>query len=137
VPELVIQDREDFFARACFRSVRVDLLFTSNPLFKTVQERFATAHHFAELEVPATTVEGLIVLKLYALPSLYRQFDWDRVYVYESDVKQLLARYKPDMEPLFSFLAPHMMASDLGELRKLVFEEQKRLSNAKQQQPGE
>src|SRR5580700_5713251 len=33
IPELEIRDRQDFFARAQFRSVRVDLLFTFNPLF--------------------------------------------------------------------------------------------------------
>jgi hypothetical protein len=91
-----------------------------------VQERFATRHRFAELDVPAVTVEGLIVLKLYALPSLYGQFDWDRVYVYEGDIKQLLARYKPDTSALMTLLKPHVLESDLRELRRLVDEEQKR-----------
>jgi hypothetical protein len=35
IPELEIRERQDFFARAQFRSVQVDLLFTFNPLFKT------------------------------------------------------------------------------------------------------
>src|ERR1035438_6919920 len=74
IPELEIRNRQDFFARAQFRSVQVDLLFTFNPLFKAVAEKFAAIHSFSELNVPAATVEGLIVLKLYALPSLYRQF---------------------------------------------------------------
>jgi hypothetical protein len=122
VPELVIQDREDFFARACFRSVRVVLLLTSNPLFKIVQERFATAHHFAELEVPATTVEGLIVLKLYALPSLYRQMDLDRAALYETDITLLLARHRPELEPLLSLVEPHVELGDKPELRKIAAE---------------
>jgi len=126
VPELNLLDRDDFFVRGRFRSVQVDLLLTTNPLFKLVEERFATKHRFAELEVPAATVEGLIVLKLYALPSLCRQLDWDWVYVYESDVKQLLARYEPDMEPLFGLLERYMLASDLRELRKFVAEDQQR-----------
>jgi hypothetical protein len=126
VPELEVIEENGFFARARFRSVRVDLLLTSNPLFKTIEQRFATEHQFAELKVPAVTVEGLIVLKLYALPSLYRQFDWDRVYLYESDIKQLLARYNPEMPPLFALLEPHILASDLRELRNLVAEEQQR-----------
>src|ERR1039457_3358798 len=78
IPELALEDKNDFFARAKFRSVQVDLLLTQNPLFKIVAEKFAAKHRFAELEVPAVTVEGLIVLKLYALPSLYRQMDLDR-----------------------------------------------------------
>jgi hypothetical protein len=95
IPELVIEDESDYFARAKFRSGQVNLLLTKNRLFKRVEENFATKHRFAELDVPTVTVEGLIVLKLYALPSLYRQFDWDRIYLYESDVKLLLARHKP------------------------------------------
>ncbi|MBU6401324.1 MAG: hypothetical protein KGS61_13495 [Verrucomicrobia bacterium] len=130
MPELEIRDRQDFFMRAQFRSVRVDLLLTTHPLFKTVEERFATKHRFAELEVPATTVEGLIVLKLFALPSLYRQLDWDRVYVYESDIKILLAQFKPRVQPLFELLEPHILASDLKELREIVVEAQQRIARA-------
>ena len=130
VPELKVLNREDCFVRGSFRTLQVDLLLTSNPLFQTVQERFATKHRFAELEVPAVSVEGLIVLKLYALPSLFRQLDWDRVYVYESDIKQLLARYQPDVEPLLALLKPHVLPSDLGEMRKLIDEERERRSRA-------
>jgi len=130
VPELEIRDRQDFFARAQFRSVQVDLLFTFNPLFKTVAEKFATVHSFAELNVPAATVEGLIVLKLYALPSLYRQFDWERIYVYESDIKTLLALHRPAVEPLFKLLEPHLLPSDIVELKKIVADEQQRFAKA-------
>jgi hypothetical protein len=128
IPELEIRERRDFFARAQFRSVQVDLLFTFNPVFKMVAEKFAAKHRFAELEIPTVTVEGLLVLKLYALPSLYRQFDWDRIYLYEGDIKQLLARDKPKMEPLFQLLEPHLLATDLAELRKIVSLEQERIA---------
>src|SRR5712691_463215 len=64
IPELNLLARDEFFVRGRFRSVQVDLLLTTNPLFKTVEERFATKHRFAELEVPVATVEGLILLKL-------------------------------------------------------------------------
>jgi hypothetical protein len=130
IPELEIRDRQDFFARAQFRSVQVDLLFTFNPVFKIVAEKFATKHRFAELEIPTVTVEGLMVLKLYALPSLYRQFDWDRIYLYEGDLKLLLARHKPKVEPLFKLLEPHLLATDLTELRKIVSLEQERIAKA-------
>ena len=70
IPELKIEDRSDFFARGKFRSIQVDLLLTKNPLFKIVAEKFATRHSFDELTVPTATVEGMILLKLFALPSL-------------------------------------------------------------------
>jgi hypothetical protein len=130
IPELEIRDRRDFFARAQFRSVQVDLRFTFNPVFQMVAEKFATRRRFAELEIPTVTVEGLIVLKLYALPSLYRQVDWDRIYLYEGDIKLLLARHKPRVEPLFQLLEPHLLATDLTELRKIVSLEQERIARA-------
>jgi len=132
IRELEIRERRDFFARAQFRSVQVDLLFTFNPVFKMVAEKFATRHRFAELEIPTVTVEGLVVLKLYALPSLYRQFDWDRIYLYEGDIKLLLARHKPKVEPLFKLLEPHLLATDLAELRKIVSLEQERIARAEE-----
>jgi hypothetical protein len=130
LPELTIEDRNDFFARGKFRSIQVDLLLTVNPLFKVVLEQFAAKHPFEELTVPTATVEGIIVLKLFALPSLYRQFDWNRIYVYESDIKLLLALHKPAMEPLFKLLEPYISQTDLKELQKIIFEEQQRIAKA-------
>ncbi len=122
IPELEVLEQKDCFVRAHFRSVQVDLLLTSNPLFRIVEERFATRHHFAELEVPATTVEGLIVLKLYALPSLYRQLEMDRVALYENDITMLLARHSPKTEPLLQLVEQHVEPGDTKELRAILSE---------------
>ena len=122
IPELEIRDRQDFFARAQFRSVQVDLLFTFNPLFKTVAEKFATVHAFAELNVPAATVEGLIVLKLYALPSLYRQFQMDRAALYENDITMLIANHSPALEPLIALATREMEPGNQAELKKIISE---------------
>jgi len=128
LPELVIEDRNDFFARGKFKSIQVDLLLTKNPLFKIVAEKFATKHSFAELTVPTATVEGMILLKLFALPSLYRQLDWARIHAYEGDIKTLLALHKPAMEPLFALLEKHILPTDLKELKKIVSDEQQRIA---------
>jgi hypothetical protein len=130
LPELKIEDRNDFFARGKFKSIQVDLLLTKNPLFKIVAEKFATQHPFDELAVPTATIEGMMLLKLFALPSLYRQFDWERIHIYEGDVKTLLALHKPAMEQLFNLLEPHIPPTDLKELKKIVSEEQQRIAKA-------
>ena len=130
LPELKIEDRNDFFARGKYKSIQVDLLLTRNPLFKIVLEKFATKHSFAELTVPTATVAGMVLLKLFALPSLYRQFDWERIHVYESDIKTLLALHRPAMEPLFALLEKHILPTDLKELKRLVSEEQQRIAKA-------
>ena len=70
------------FPGADFEDLRVDFLLTTNPLFAMVQEGYATRHTFRERRIPCATVEGLILLKLYALPSLYRQGNFARVGLY-------------------------------------------------------
>jgi hypothetical protein len=130
LPELKIEDRNELFARAKFKSIQVDLLLTTHPLFKIVGEKFAANHPFAELTVPTATIEGMILLKLFALPSLYRQFDWARIHVYEGDVKTLLALHKPATEPLFTLLEKHILPTDLTELKKIVLDEQQRIAKA-------
>ncbi|MGO8763601.1 MAG: hypothetical protein ACLQSR_00515 [Limisphaerales bacterium] len=122
IPEIVVEDKSEFFARGKFKSVQVDVLLTRNPLFKMVAEAFSTRHSFAELEIPAATAEGLIVLKLYALPSLYWQFDMDRAAVYENDITLLIARHSPVIEPLIALAIKDMEPSDQVELQKIAAE---------------
>ena len=121
-PELVVEEENDFFARAKFRSVQVDLLLTRNPFFKLVGEKFMTKHRFAELEVPAVSVEGLILLKLYALPSLYRQMDLDRAALYETDITLLMANHSPELEPLTGLVFQEMESGDQMELTNIIAE---------------
>jgi len=132
LPELVIEERNDFFARGKFKSIQVDLLLTKNPLFKIVAEKFATKHPFAELEVPAATAAGLIVLKLFALPSLYRQMDMDRAAVYETDITVLLARLSPAAEPLLALVKQHVEPGDKRELEKILAECSERAGKLRQ-----
>ncbi len=128
MPEIKLEDKNDFFARGKFKSIQVDLLLTKNPLFKIVAEKFATKHHFEEAEIPTATVEGIILLKLFALPSLYRKKELDWALIYEADIKILLARYQPKVDPLFPTLGLHVSPTDLNELKKLISGEQLRIA---------
>jgi hypothetical protein len=132
IPELKIEDQNDFFARGKFRSIQVDLLLTANPFFKVVAEKFAMNHRFAEWEVPAVTVEGLIVLKLYALPSLYRQMDMDRAALYENDISMLIARHSPAIGPLLALVKEHVEPGDKRELEKILAECSERADKLRQ-----
>jgi len=74
------------------------------------------------LNVPAATVEGLIVLKLYALPSLYRQFQMDRAALYENDITMLIANHSPALEPLIALATHGMEPGDQNELQTIISE---------------
>jgi hypothetical protein len=127
VPEIRITGEDGDFRRGSFDGLRIDLLLTSHPLFAHVRQRYATTRQFVEREIPCATVEGLLILKLYALPSLYRQGDLVRVALYETDVLALLDRYRPPTEPLFEELRPHLTATDLAAVRQIVAEIQQKI----------
>jgi hypothetical protein len=110
-----------------FEGLQVDLLLTSNPLFETVRRRYATRQRFAEREIPCATPEGLVLLKLYALPSLYRQGNLARVALYETDILMLMDRQKVDVEPLFAELEAHLSSTDLASLRGITDEIRQRI----------
>ena len=132
LPEVTVDEQNEFFIKGRFRSVRVDVLLTANALFAEVQQCFGTTHRFAELDVPTATPEGLVLLKLYALPSLYRQGQIDRVTVYEADITSLIQRHRCDVEPLFERLRSHLSESDLRELRAIVRDIQARIARFEQ-----
>jgi hypothetical protein len=127
LPEISINDRNRDFARGKFKSVRVDLRLTENPLFRIVQEKHATTHRFAEIDVPCATVEGLILLKLYALPSLYRQGDGQRIGLYEADIFMLCQRHHPDVGSLLEVLRAHLDQGSIVDLRNIMTDIQKRI----------
>ena len=127
LPEIRVETRDDDFARGTFEGLQVDLLLTSNQLFEKVRQRYATTQRFVEREIPCATVEGLLLLKLYALPSLYRQGNFARVALYEGDIATLMHDYRPPVEPLFEELKEHLSATDLASLLKIVGEIEERI----------
>jgi len=127
LPEITIEDLDIDFARGSFERLRVDLLLTRNPLFEQVRRQHATTGHFMERDVPCASVEGLLLLKLYALPSLYRQGNFARVGLYENDVATLVEAYRPSLEPLLSELYDYLSPTDLAAVRDIVSEIQGRI----------
>ncbi|MDQ2921931.1 MAG: hypothetical protein M3R52_10025 [Acidobacteriota bacterium] len=127
IPEIVVETEDADLARAKFDDLRVDLLLTTNPLFEEVRRHHTTLQRFVEQEIPCATVEGLILFKLYALPSLYRQGNFARVGLYENDIATLIHDYDPPLERLFAQLAPHLSDSDLAQVKGIVAELQQRI----------
>jgi hypothetical protein len=128
LPELGVETRDEDFARGKFGDLKVDVLLTSNALFEEVRKRYTTVQRFVEQDIPCATVEGLILLKLYALPSLYRQGNFTRVGLYENDVATLLHAHNPPLAPLVAELSRYLSDSDMVEVRQIVAEIQQRLS---------
>jgi len=131
LPEIKIDERNPEFARGWLGELRVDLLFTNNKLFKKVLSDHVAERDFVERKVTCATAEGLLLLKLFALPSLYRQVRFDRVRIYENDVAELMEHYSPKTPPIFDELAKHVLPSDLEEIRNIVREIEERIARSR------
>ena len=130
LPEIEIEDQNVDFARAHFGGLQVNLLLTRNPLFHRVRRDFAATRHFAERDIPCATVEGLFLLKTFALPAMYRQGQFNRVEIYEHDLAMLIRDHQLDLSALFDILEQHVSASDLREIREIVAEMERRIVRA-------
>jgi hypothetical protein len=117
----VLEQDEDF-VRAEFGGLRVDILLTGNPLFERVRGAHVTTLRFQGRDVIAATATGLLLLKLYALPSLCRQGNFARVALYENDIAMLVEQYRPDVEVLSQELSGVLSTTDLQEVRAIVEE---------------
>lgn len=127
LPEVEIKTRDDDFAQGYFKNLPVDFFLTQNRLFEKVKQHYATSRPFVEQTIPCATVEGLLLLKLYALPALYRMGNFPRVGLYENDIATLLQSYHPQLEPLFSELSRHLSENDLQSVRDITTEIENRL----------
>ncbi len=110
------------FLLADYRGLRVDVLSAKNKLFANVLRSHVALTEFVEGTFPCVTPVGMAILKLFALPSLYRQGDTTRIRIYESDVLGLLDAFDIDDTEILRAIEPHLLASDADELRRLVAE---------------
>jgi hypothetical protein len=134
LPELVVAEEDKNFARAAFEQLQVDVLLTKNPLFKLVLQKYSTERSFGDRTIRCVTVEGLVLLKLYAVPSLYCQGQFDKVSIYESDITLLLLRYPVDIDALATLLNRYVLATNLSELEQIVSDIQARLAKFQRRQ---
>jgi predicted nucleotidyltransferase len=131
LPELHLTSQDMNFARANYGELQIDLLLTQNPLFKKVHKEYSKVQKFLDRNIPLATVEGLLLLKLYALPSLYRQGNFARVGIYENDIATLLHYYQPDMDALLSEISKYLNETDFEEIIGVASDIQKRVKRFK------
>ena len=128
IPEVQIFSQDMYFARGQFGELQIDVLLTRNPLFEAVAKNYSTVKKFLDRDIRCATVEGLILLKLFALPSLYRQAcpepcrrsSFERVGIYENDLSVLIYNFQPDMAALLTDLSGYLNDTDLAQVRQIV-----------------
>jgi hypothetical protein len=85
-----------------------------------VADKYSTIKKFLDRDICCATVEGLILLKLFALPSLYRQGSFERVGIYENDLGSLIYTFNPNMETLLEELSRYLNDTDMAEAQQVV-----------------
>lgn len=131
LPELKIIEQDMYFVRAKYNELQIDILLTKNPLFKKVHSNYAKVEKFLDRNIPLATVDGLLLLKLYALPSLYRQGNFARVGIYENDIATLLHYYQPNVNSLVSEISKYVDEKDLAEIKGILSDIQNRIRRFK------
>ncbi|HAG82176.1 MAG TPA: hypothetical protein DCL61_13675 [Cyanobacteria bacterium UBA12227] len=134
LPEITITDENRDFLRGDFDGLQIDVLLTNNKLFKLVRDRYATERQFGNRTIRCATVEGLLLLKFFALPSLYRQGQFDKVSIYENDITQLLLNYSVELPKLLKILSKHLLTSDIEALQATASDIQTRIQRFYAQQ---
>jgi hypothetical protein len=127
LPEITIIEENNDFIRGEFRNLTIDILLTQNKLFNKIIQEFATIRQFGTKNIRCVSVEGLIILKFYALPSLYRQGKFERVSIYENDILLLLLNYSVDLKEVLQILSNYLLPSDLEELNEIATDIESRI----------
>ncbi|MBE9064038.1 hypothetical protein [cf. Phormidesmis sp. LEGE 11477] len=134
IDEIIISEENKDFIRAQFDSLQIDCLLTQNAFFRLVCSRYATQRNFGDRTVRCATIQGLVLLKFFALPSLYRQGQFSKASIYENDITQLLLVESVELSEVFQELSPFLLATDLQELRRTASDIENRLRRLRSQQ---
>lgn len=127
LPELEIKTQDVNFARASYRGLQVDVLLTRNPFFDYIRRTYASQREFNGRPIAVVAPEGLVLLKLYALPSLYRQGEFERVALYETDLVLLLHRFPASANALTGSLEKYLAEHEVQSLREILAEIETRI----------
>lgn len=136
ISEMKIMYEERDFARADFRGLQIDILQTQNKFFSLVQNKYTAQNEFQNHKLQIATPEGLVLLKLYALPSLYRQGIFDRVALYETDITMLMQRYPMNRDKVMTVLKPFLSETDMNSLQDILDDIEKRIRRFRERPSG-
>lgn len=119
LPEIIVTNQNQDFIRGQLNRLQINILLTQNPLFKEMAQHYVTSRQFGDHTVRCITVEGLVILKFYALPSLYQQGQFDRASIYENDILLLLLSHPVNLDSTFQVLSAHLLPTHEGRRKEL------------------
>ncbi len=125
---LNVLETDDNFANCeTLDGLKVDFLFTDNTIFNYVKKGFSQKRTYREGSFFIATVEGLVLMKLYAWADLYlngKLFD-DKYLLtkslrYKNDIEVLLLNYEINLVPLEKILKKNLELSKFELVKDLM-----------------
>ncbi len=106
------------FGPYLYQGIRINALYRDNPIFEYVMRNCLDSTLVEGKEITRATPEGIILLKLYALPRLYQQGQQRRAVTYENDILGLLLQpIEVSFDRLLEVLSGELLPNQIGELR--------------------
>lgn len=128
IEELERESSDRNFGRYLYQGTRIDALYRDNPIFEYVMTRCLDCAVIEGRDITRATPEGIVLLKLYALPSLYRQGQQRRAMTYEDDISGLLLYCDGiSFEKLLKVLSGELLPSQIDKLRSILEDCQRRV----------
>ena len=122
-----IEADENFANCETFDGLKVDFLFAENAIFNYVKKVFSQKRSYQEGSFYVATVEGLVLMKLYAWADLYQngsifndKFLLTKALRYRNDIEVLLLNYEINLTPLKRILEKNLEASKFALLENLI-----------------
>jgi len=122
-----IEADENFANCETFDGLKVDFLFAENAIFNYVKKAFSQKRSFQEGSFYVATVEGLVLMKLYAWADLYQngslfndKFLLTKALRYRNDIEVLLLNYEINLTPLERILEKNLEASKFALVENLI-----------------
>ena len=127
-PSLKTIEADDDFANCeTFDGLKVDFLFTENAIFNYVKKGFSQKRNYREGTFYIATVEGLVLMKLYAWADLRfngqlfnDKFLLTKSLRYKNDIEVLMLNYEVNLIPLKKILEKNLEASKFGLVEDLI-----------------
>ncbi len=129
-PFLEVLEADDNFANCeTFDGLKVDFLFTDNAIFSYVKKVFCQKRVYQEGSFFIATVEGLVLMKLYAWADLYLNGNlFEDKYLltkslrYKNDIEVLLLNYEINLAPLERILKKNLEPAKFDLVENLIKE---------------
>jgi hypothetical protein len=125
--ELTQQSSDRNFGRYLYQGTQIDALYRDNPIFEYVMDNYLDSAVVEGKEIVRASPTGIILLKLYALPSLYQQGQQRRAMIYENDISALLIQgIAVDFDAILKALTGELLPSQIQELSNILEDCQRR-----------